>query len=807
MKGNYSKMNLKILETLEYDEIKKQIQNKIVTAGGEHELSILTPTSDANEMQKWLAETADAMIIIRMAGGMQLSRLGNIQPQIKRLKIDADLNGTELAQVGRVLFATGQVKQFFENFIIDHDEKLVHLQTYVDRLMTLPDITRQVNQAIDQDGRITDEASPELKRVRQLILGTENGIRQKMQEYTRGKMAKYLSDPIVTIRNDRYVVPVRAENRNKFGGVVHDQSQTGQTLYIEPAPVVDLNNRLKEAQLKERAEESKVLHDLSMALQPYQNEILENSQVLGHLDFVNAKALYAIDIKAVQPEYSQEQHIRLLKARHPLLDQQQAVANDIILGEDYTAIIVTGPNTGGKTITLKTLGLLQIMAQSGLFIPADEYSTVGIFDNIFADIGDEQSIEQSLSTFSSHMVNIVDILKKITPNSLVLFDELGAGTDPQEGAALAMAILDAVGAVGAYTVATTHYPELKVYGYNRVDTINASMEFDVETLRPTYRFMIGIPGRSNALEISKRLGLPSTIIEQADQLTSDDSQELNDMIQDLVDKRNLVNKQKNDLEQQLQLNRVKTNQLDQATEKIALEQAQMLEKAKKEANHIVADSRKKADQIIADLHQLQRQGGNVKENQIIDAKGALNALRQEPTAENNRILRRAKAKKQVDIEVGDTVLVPEYGQQGTILRKLKDGKYEVQIGILKMVLLGTEIEKQGGVMATQTAKASKLKNNTKSKKGRSISTNQAMNRANASATLDLRGVRYDAAMHELDRFIDSALLNNLSSVEIIHGKGTGAIRKGTHEYLRSHRSIKHFNFTGPDQGATYVEFN
>ncbi|EJF34611.1 MutS family DNA mismatch repair protein [Weissella koreensis KCTC 3621] len=805
MKGIHIKMNQKILETLEYDAIKKQLQNKMVTAGGAQELATLTPTDDATEMQQWLAETADAMTIIRMAGGMQLTRLGNIQPQMKRLKIDADLNGTELAQVGRVLFATGQVKQFFENFIFDHDEKLLNLQSYVDRLITLPEVTRQLNQSIDQDGRITDEASPELKRVRQLILGTENGIRQKMQEYTRGKMAKYLSDPIVTIRNDRYVVPVRAENRNKFGGVVHDQSQTGQTLYIEPAPVVDLNNRLKEAQLKERAEEAQVLHDLSAALQPYQDEILENAKVLGHLDFVNAKALYAIDLKAVQPEYSPEQHIRLLQARHPLLDQKQAVANDIILGEDYTAIIVTGPNTGGKTITLKTLGLLQIMAQSGLFIPADEYSTVGIFDNIFADIGDEQSIEQSLSTFSSHMVNIVDILDKMTPNSLVLFDELGAGTDPQEGAALAMAILDAVGAIGAYTVATTHYPELKVYGYNRVDTINASMEFDVETLRPTYRFMIGIPGRSNALEISKRLGLSENIIDQASQLTSDDSQELNDMIQDLVDKRNLVTKQKIELEQQLQLNRVKTNQLDQATEKIAVEQATMLEKAQKEANHIVAESRQKADRIIDDLHRLQRQGGNVKENQIIDAKGALNALRQEPTAENNRILRRAKAKKQVNIEVGDTVLVPEYGQQGTILRKLKDGKYEVQIGILKMVLPGAEIEKQSGVMATKATKTSKPKSS--AKKSRSVSTNQAMNRANASATLDLRGVRYDAAMHELDRFIDSALLNNLSSVEIIHGKGTGAIRKGTHEYLRSHRAVKEFNFTGPDQGATYVEFN
>ncbi|QEA34917.1 endonuclease MutS2 [Weissella soli] len=791
-------MNNKVLATLEYDVVKQQIRPYLATIAGEIELNKLQPTSDATDMQSWLQETADAAKVLRLAAGITIPRLADVKPHMQRLKIAASLSGTELSQVGRVLFAAGQVRAFFENLEADKDEHFDALAPYYTRLMALPELTRRVNTAIDGDGRITDEASPELHRIRQAITGTENGIRQKMQEYTRGKSAQYLSDPIVTIRNDRYVIPVKIEYRSKFGGVVHDQSQTGQTLYIEPADVVNMNNRLRENQLKERHEEERVLAELSEILRPEADAILQNAEILGHLDFVNAKARYAVKIKAVEPEYSPDNHIRLMQARHPLLDQQKAVANDIIIGEDYTAIIVTGPNTGGKTITLKTLGLLQIMAQSGLFIPAGEYSTVGLFDDIFADIGDEQSIEQSLSTFSSHMVNIVDILAKITPKSLVLFDELGAGTDPQEGAALAMAILDAVGAQGTYTVATTHYPELKVYGYNRVDTINASMEFDVETLKPTYKFMLGIPGRSNALEISKRLGLPANIIEQAASLTSDDSQELNDMIQDLVERRNEVLSQQVELAKQVVENRKLKNDYEQKLDKMEMQRARTLEEAKKEANHLVAESRQKADRIIADLQKMQRDGASIKTNKLIDAKGALNALHQEPSLENNRILRKAKAVKDQAIKVGDTILVREYGQQGVVKRILKDGKYEVQMGILKMVLANDEVEKQEATPAVSAVKKPKSQSH-------GVNTAKAINRANASATLDLRGERYDAAMAKLDRFVDSALLNNLSSIEIIHGKGTGAIRKGVTEYLRSHRAVKNYNFTGPDQGATYAE--
>ena len=789
-------MNKKVLATLEYEAVKAQLRPYLSTAAGENELRNLLPTADANEMQTWLAETSDAAKVLRWQGGINIPKLADVKPHMQRLKIDASLSGTELAQVGRVLFTTGQMRLFFENLVEDRGEPLAALRPYYTRLVVMQDLTRRVNTAIDGDGRVTDEASPELHRVRQAITSTENAIRQKMQDYTRGKSAQYLSDPIVTIRNDRYVIPVKTEYRSHFGGVVHDQSQTGQTLYIEPGDVVDMNNRLREHYIKERHEEERVLAELSAMLRPEADNIQKNAEVLGHLDFVNAKARYAAATMSQEPEYSPENHVRLLQARHPLLDPQNAVANDIIIGEDYKAIIVTGPNTGGKTITLKTLGLLQLMAQSGLFIPVAEYSTVGLFKEVFADIGDEQSIEQSLSTFSSHMVNIVEILKQIDADSLVLFDELGAGTDPQEGAALAMSILDAVGAKGSYTVATTHYPELKVYGYNRVDTINASMEFDVETLRPTYKFLLGIPGRSNALEISKRLGLDQSIIDAAASLTTEDSQELNDMIADLVERRNAVLAQQVQLAQQVIENRQMKNDYEQKLEKMETEKARTLEEAKKEANHIVADSRKKADKIIADLRKMQLDGVAVKENKLMDAKGALNAMRQEPSAENNRVLRKAKKAKSQNIEAGDTVLVREYGQQGTVKRKLKDGKFEVQMGILKMVLAEDEIEKQN---------VAEVKSEQKAAPKPRVNTSKAVNRANASATLDLRGQRYEAAMSELDQFIDRALLNNLPSVEIIHGKGTGAIRQGVQEYLRSHRAVKNFNFTGPDQGATYAE--
>ncbi|MEO2444963.1 endonuclease MutS2, partial [Enterococcus faecalis] len=532
-------MNQRILSTLGFDKVKQQLLQFIVTAQGTNEVSELLPIADENKIQAWLNETQDGLKVQRLRGGIPIPKLENIQPHMKRIEIGADLNGVELAQVGRVLSTTSELTRFFDE-LSENEVDFERLYMWREQLEVLPELNRQLKQAIDDDGYVTDEASPALKAIRQNIRRSEQTIREELDSIIRGKNARYLSDALVTMRNERYVIPVKQEYKNIFGGVVHDQSASGQTLFIEPKQILEMNNRLRQQQIAERNEITRILAELSAELVPYRREITHNAYVIGKLDFINAKARLGKELKAVVPEISQANHVVFKQARHPLLNPEKAVANDIVIGEEYQAIVITGPNTGGKTITLKTLGLLQLMGQAGLPIPVEEESKMGIFTEVFADIGDEQSIEQSLSTFSSHMTNIVSVLKKVDHQSLVLFDELGAGTDPQEGAALAIAILDSLGAKGAYVMATTHYPELKVYGYNRAGTINASMEFDVDTLSPTYRLLIGVPGRSNAFEISKRLGLDNSIIEAAKQIMDGESQDLNEMIEDLENRRKMA---------------------------------------------------------------------------------------------------------------------------------------------------------------------------------------------------------------------------------------------------------------------------
>jgi DNA mismatch repair protein MutS2 len=427
-------MNQKVLQTLEYDKIKSQLSDFLSTPIGRQEADALQPITDVHIINYWLQETADAMMIDRLKGGIPLAKLADITPHLKRLNIQASLSATELAEIGNVLRNTSAISNFFIQMKDESiGESLEVLIEQAEQLETLPEVTKSIQTAIDSTGRINDEASYELKSVRGKIVGHENAIKNKMQEFTKGKTAQYLSDPIVTIRSDRYVLPVKAEYRSQFGGVVHDQSQTGLTLYIEPQAVVELSNKLSELRVKENAEEQRVLQELSAELEPHTNEIQQNVRILGHFDFVNAKARLAARLDAMQPTVSVENHISLRQAWHPLLDKKIAVANDISLGDSYKTIIITGPNTGGKTITIKTLGLLQLMAQSGLFITTRQPSTIGIFDEVFADIGDEQSIEQNLSTFSSHMANIVSMLDHIDDKTLVIFDELGAGTDPQKG--------------------------------------------------------------------------------------------------------------------------------------------------------------------------------------------------------------------------------------------------------------------------------------------------------------------------------------------------------------------------------------
>lgn len=786
-------MNKKILDVLAFDQVKQLVGQYLVTAQGKEELAQLAPSADAQQISTWLAETEDALKVQRLRGGIPVPKIENIRPQMKRIEIGADLNGLELAQVGRVLVTANELKRFFED-LSDSEIEFERLYEWEKQLVTLPTLSRRLKEAVDEDGRLTDEASPELRVIRQNIRRSERTIRETLDSLVRGGNAKYLSDTIVTMRNERYVIPVKQEYRGVFGGVVHDQSSSGQTLFIEPKQVVDQNNRLRQHQIAERTEIERILAELSAELAPYQREILHNAYVIGMMDFMNAKARFGKELQAIVPAINTDNHVVFKQARHPLIDQEKVVPNDIAIGEDYQAVVITGPNTGGKTITLKTLGLLQIMGQSGLPILVDEESQMGIFQEIFADIGDEQSIEQSLSTFSSHMTTIVDVLKKVDHTSLVLFDELGAGTDPQEGAALAIAILDELGARSAYVMATTHYPELKVYGYNRANTINASMEFDVDTLSPTYRLLIGVPGRSNAFEISKRLGVDTQIIEQAKQIMDGESQDLNEMIADLENRRKMTETEYLEMRHYVEEAERLQKELKQAYNFFFEEREAELAKARKKANQIVEEAKEESEKIISDIRNMQLSSGqsHVKEHELIAARTKLSDLHQEEHLQKNKVLQKAKAAK--TLKVGDEVLVTSYGQRGTLIKKMGQSQWQVQLGILKMTLPESDLQPAAPV---------------KEPVQRVVHTVRSAESSHVPNQLDLRGKRYEEALNEVDQYLDAAILAGYPQVTIVHGKGTGALRQGITEYLKNHRSVKSFEFAPANQGgngATIVKF-
>lgn len=785
-------MNKRILETLEFSQVKQKIAQYLVTAQGKEELRDLTPVTDSQVIQAWLAETEDGIKAQRLRGGIPVPKIENIRPHMKRIEIGADLNGVELAQVSRVLSTTSEVKRFIDD-LEESEIEFSRLYTWAEQLTTLPELSRRLKEAIDEDGRVTDEASPELRIIRNNIRRSEQSIRESLDGIVRGNNARYLSDAIVTMRNERYVIPVKQEHRGVFGGVVHDQSSSGQTLFIEPRQIVELNNRLRQHQIAERNEITRILSELSAELVPYRKDIIHNAYVIGKFDFMNGKARFAKEVKAIVPAISEENHIVFNQARHPLIDQEKVVANDIMIGEEYQAVVITGPNTGGKTITLKTLGLLQLMGQSGLPLPVNEESQMGIFNEIFADIGDEQSIEQSLSTFSSHMTNIVSILDKVDQDSLVLFDELGAGTDPQEGAALAIAILDEIGAKSAYVMATTHYPELKVYGYNRTNTVNASMEFDVDTLSPTYRLLIGVPGRSNAFEISKRLGLRNHVIEAAKQIMDGESQDLNDMIADLENRRKMAETEYLEVRQYVDEAQKLHQELQDAYSYFYEEREKELAKARKKANEIVEEAKDESEKVISDIRKMQLMGGQsrVKEHELIDAKSRLSDLTQEEEKlTKNKVLKKAKEAKK--LKAGDEVLVTSYGQRGELIRQLSNGQWEVQLGILKMKVDEEDIQSVAP---------------TKEPFKRVVNTVHSSD--HVSNQLDLRGKRFEEALSEVDQYLDAAILANYPQVTIVHGKGTGALRQGIIEYLKNHRSVKSYEFAPNNQGgngATIVKF-
>lgn len=779
-------MNQKILEILEYGQITQRLAEEAITGPAKNQALNLVPETDPVKVQAALTETKALADLIRVKGQLPLTDFHDAAPALKRLKVHADLNAKEL---GNILLIFALAKES-SDFIEEAGEENANLDfSAIDFLLedlVLPDdLYRRLKTSLTYDGEVLDTASAALASLRHDRLANETEIKEKMNAYTRGKMSQYLSEAVVTIRDDRYVIPVKQEYRYKFGGVVHDQSASGQTLFVEPEAILVLNNRLQNLLAEERQEIHRILHELSLAAGEEREAIQLVAGALSQLDFLSAKAKLAKKMQASQPAITTDQSVKLLAARHPLIDPAKVVANDICLGQDFDTVLITGPNTGGKTITLKTLGLLSLMAQSGLFIPAAEGSQVAIFDQIFADIGDEQSIEQSLSTFSSHITDIVAIMKKVTSKSLVLIDEIGAGTDPEEGASLAISILDFFRKKQAKIMVTTHYPELKLYGYSRERTTNASMEFDMKTLSPTYRLQMGIPGHSNAFAIARRLGMREDVVLDAEKLMSDDDSDINHMIDELNKQTKLATENRQKLQSSLDRAKNLEKQLRDALDIYNQRVQKQLDFAQERANEIVAKKRKKADKIIADLEEARKNGANIKENQLMDAKGEFNQLaKQEANLAKNKVLQ--KEKKRHHVAVGDKVKVLSYGQTGTVTKKLGDHEYEVALGRIKLKVSDRDIDKlaasgdgRGKVRATSASRSSR-----------------------ARSQLDLRGQRYEEAMINLDRYFDTILLSGLSTVTIVHGIGTGAIRQGVQQYLKRNKHVKSFAYAPANEGGT-----
>ncbi|MFC4355964.1 endonuclease MutS2 [Chryseomicrobium palamuruense] len=775
----------KALKTLEYPKIIEQLKTYTTSSVGKSMIEELTPSTSLEQVQKWTDETDEALSVLRVKGNVPLGGLFDVRPHAKRAQIGGVLSAMELMEIASTIRASKIIRRFMEEVNESEDFPVVNLYDYTESLPVLTELEHEINHCIDENGVVLDSASQTLRSIRSQLRTAVQRIREKLESYTRGQnAAKMLSDSIVTIRNDRYVIPVKSEYRSHYGGIVHDQSSSGQTLFIEPNAVVQLNNDARALRVKEQEEIERILKELTLQVEAIAPDLFHLVKTMAKLDAIFAKAKYGTAEACTRPEINTDGRIRLIKARHPLLSKDEAVANTIEFGDPHTAVVITGPNTGGKTVTLKTVGLCTLMAQSGIPIPALDGSEVALFESVYADIGDEQSIEQSLSTFSSHMVNIVDILKKFDEHSLVLFDELGAGTDPQEGAALAISILDEVHGRGARVMATTHYPELKAYGYNRPGVINASVEFDVETLSPTYKLLLGVPGRSNAFEISKRLGLPGHIISHAESFTGTDRSEVDTMIASLEESRKQAEQDAMETARVLEESEQLKKELAERLAAYDQKKEQLEQKAKDKAKKIVEDARRESESVIAELRQLQKQAAvGVKEHELIDARKRL-----KDALPSNPVLKKEKQKKQraQNLQVGDEVKVLSFGQKGVLLEKVSKSEWAVQIGVLKMKLPESDLE---------FVKPEKEK--------QMVSVNNVAGRSagGVKLELDLRGERYEDALIRTEKYLDDAVLANYPRVNIIHGKGTGALRQGIQSLLKKDRRVKSYRFGEAGEGG------
>ncbi len=791
MKGTV--MNEKVLKTLEFNKILSQLEEYASSEAAKHMCHNLTPSTDIEDIRINQSHTSDGLRRIFQKGSISFSGIRDVRASLKRLSIGSVLGMGELLAISSLLDVAGRVKAFSRNPDTDAPED--SLDAFFSALEPLTPLNNELKRCIISEEEISDDASPGLKNIRRQMQLANERIRSQLNSMVNSQTTRtYLQENVVTMRNGRYCIPVKQEYRGQVPGMIHDQSSTGSTLFIEPMAIVKLNNDLKEFSLKEQEEIEKVLSELSNLTAAHIEEIEEDFHLLTQLDFIFAKASLSRSYHGSEPIFNTKGIIRLKQARHPLLDAKKVVPSDIHLGEDFSLLIVTGPNTGGKTVSLKTVGLLTLMGQAGLHIPAFDGSKLAVFEEVYADIGDEQSIEQSLSTFSSHMTNIVSILEKADYKSLVLFDELGAGTDPTEGAALAISILSFLHNMQIRTMATTHYSELKLYALSTEGVENACCEFNVETLRPTYHLLIGIPGKSNAFAISSKLGLPNFIIEEAKKHVTEQDIAFEDVIADLETSRITIEQERKELEHyKAEIEDLK-KKLEQKQEQFDKQKERILREANEKARDILQDAKDYADETIRKFNK----GLSGKE-----MEQERNKVREKLSSANEKLAYKTKTVKKnnkaEDFHIGDAVKVLSLNLTGTV-STLPNGKGDlfVQMGILRSQVNIKDLERIDEPVITGPNLSRTSSGKIKMSKTATI-----------SPEINLIGKTVDEALSVLDKYLDDAYLSHLSQVRVVHGKGTGALRQAVHSHLKHLKNVKSYHlgaFGEGDAGVTIVEF-
>ena len=789
-------MNQKVLRVLEYNKIIERLTDKATSEQGRKLAAALEPMTDLEAIGKAQTETADALGYLFRKGSTSFGGNKDLGMCIRSLEIGSVLSIEELLRIAAFLENVNRIKSYGRKE--REDAPADSLDVYFESLEPLTPLSIEIRRCILSEEEIADDASPALKKIRRSMTVTNDRIHSQLASMINGSCRTYLQDAVVTMRNNRYCIPVKSEYKGQVQGMVHDQSSTGSTFFIEPAAVVSLNNELRELEIREQEEIAVILADLSAQAGAYTELLMENQKAMTALDFIFAKAALALEQNATMPVFHTEHKIRIRQGRHPLLDKKKVVPIDIQLGIDFDLLVITGPNTGGKTVSLKTVGLLTLMGQAGLHIPALDRSELSIFEEVYADIGDEQSIEQSLSTFSSHMTNIVSILQMADADSLCLFDELGAGTDPTEGAALAVSVLDHLHGRGIRTMATTHYSELKVYALSTPFVENASCEFSVETLRPTYRLLIGIPGKSNAFAISSKLGLPDQISEDARRHITEDKESFEDLLANLENSRVTIEKERAQIAAYKEEIESLKKRLESKQEKIDQSRERILRQANEEAREILQNAKELADETIRTFQKAEA-GVSIKELEKSRQK-----VRDKISEKNTKLaLKNEKPTHKVlkpnQIRPGDSVKVVSMGLRGTVSSLPdKNGNLFVQCGIIRskvalndLVLIEEETVNTGKMQRSSSGRL-------KMSKSYSISTE-----------INLLGKTVDEAISELDKYLDDAYLAHLPSVRVVHGKGTGALRSAVHNYLRKNRVVKSYRlgeFGEGDAGVTIVQF-